>query len=179
MTGAQQQAKPGGQWRTLFDEQGATLTVVAEMLLRDRVPPGQILDQARAALEGSSFRDPFAQVAAIRAVAQAAIAYNRSTANSAIETEILDPWKQRFPLIPNAGMLPWPERAVYFLRGVLRYSCQDTALLLGMSDANIDQLHKFAQKRIRYSNNASVSPLPDVSELPREVRSDRSMAIRF
>ena len=179
MTGAQQQANPGGQWRTLFDEQGATLTVVAEMLLRDRVPPGQILDQARAALEGSSFRDPFAQVAAIRAVAQAAIAYNRSTANSAIETEILDPWKQRFPLIPNAGMLPWPERAVYFLRGVLRYSCQDTALLLGMSDANIDQLHKFAQKRIRYSNNASVSPLPDVSELPREVRSDRSMAIRF
>ena len=135
MTGAQQQAKPGSRWRTLFDEQGAILAAVAEMLLRDRVLPWQILDQARAALEGSPFRDPFAQVSAIRAVAQAAIAHNRSSANSAIEAETLDPW--RFPLIPNVGMLPWPERAAYFLREVFRYSRQDTALLLGMSDANI------------------------------------------
>ena len=95
------------------------------------------------------------------------------------QPETLDPRKQRFPLIPHIGMLPWPERAVLFLRGVLRYSCQDTALLLGMSDANIDQLYKFAKKRIRYYNNASVSPLPGVSELPREAGSDRAMAIRF
>jgi hypothetical protein len=64
--------------------------------------------------------------------------------------------------IPHVGMLPWPERAVYFLREVLRFSRRDTALLLGMSDANIDQLHKFAERRIRYFSNAS-SQLPDVS----------------
>jgi hypothetical protein len=40
-------------------------------------------------------------------------------------------------------MLPWPERAVYLLREVLRYSRRDTALLLGMSDSNIDQLHSW------------------------------------
>ena len=50
MTRAQHQAKPSGTWPALFNEQRATLTAVAEMLLRDRIPPGQIVDQARAAL---------------------------------------------------------------------------------------------------------------------------------
>jgi hypothetical protein len=55
------------------------------------------------------------------------------------------------------GTLTWPERALYLLREALGY----TALLLGMSDANIDQLHKFAEKRIRYFSNPS-SQLPDI-----------------
>jgi DNA-directed RNA polymerase specialized sigma24 family protein len=50
----------------------------------------------------------------------------------------------------EAQVLPWPERAVYFLRRVLHYSCQETALLLGMSHAQIDQFYKFAAKRIAY-----------------------------
>jgi hypothetical protein len=65
----------------------------------------------------------------------------------------------------------WPERAVYFLREALRYSRRDTALLLGMSDANIDQLYLFGQKRVRYSSNPSFAPLPDALALPPEVRS--------
>lgn len=162
MTAAQQQAKPSSPWQALFDDHAATLTAVAEMLLRYRVPPRQILDQARAVLEGSPFDGTFAQISAVRAVAEVAIAHNRSIANSVIEAETLDPWKQRFPLIPHIGMLPWPEHAVSFLRGVLRYSHQDTALLLGMSDANMDQLHKFARKRIGYSSNMPFSASPDI-----------------
>ncbi len=50
--------------------------------------------------------------------------------------------------MPQIATLPWAERAVYFLHGVLHYSCQETALLLGLSDIQIDQLYTFAAKRI-------------------------------
>ena len=50
------------------------------------------------------------------------------------------------------AVLPWPERAVYFLRGVLHYSCEETGLLLDLSEVQIDQLYKFAAKRIGYES---------------------------
>ncbi|WP_433968548.1 hypothetical protein [Tunturiibacter gelidiferens] len=58
--------------------------------------------------------------------------------------------KAGFPGSSQIGVLQWPERAVYFLCGLLRYSYQETTLLLGMSDANVDQLYKFAAKRKTY-----------------------------
>ncbi len=167
----EQQAKP------TRPRQAATLTAVAETLLRYRVPPRQILDQARAVLERSPFDGTFAQVSAVRAVAEMAIAHKRSSANSVIEAEAHDSRKQQSPVIPHVGMLPWPKPAVLFLRGVLRYSRQDTALLLGMSDANIDQLHQFARKRIGCSSNMHFSASPDIWRLSREVGSHCS--IRF
>jgi hypothetical protein len=160
MTRAQHQAKPSGTWPALFNEQRATLTTVAEMLLPRRVAPGQVLEQALTSLEGSPLRETFGQLCAIRAVVKAAIAYKLKNANCASEAEAPVPPNHQFPHFPHVGMLPWPERAVYFLREVLRYSRRDTALLLGMSDANIDQLHKFAERRIGYFSNAS-SQLPD------------------
>jgi hypothetical protein len=162
MTRAQHQAKPGGKWTALFNEQRATLTTVAEMLLLSGVASGEVLEQALTSLEGSPLRETFGQICAIRAVVKAAIAYKLKNANCASEAEAPVTPKHQFRRIRHVGMLPWPERAVYFLREVLRYSRRDTALLLGMSDANIDQLHKFAEKRIRYFSNAS-SQLPDVS----------------
>jgi hypothetical protein len=162
MTRAQYQAKPSGTWPQLFNEQRVTLTAVAEMLVHSRVASGQVLGHALTSLEGSPVRDNFGQICAIRAVVKAAIAYKLKNANCASEAEAPVTPKHQFPRIPQAGMLPWPERAVYFLREVLRYSRRDTALLLGMSDANIDQLHKFAESRIRDSSTASSQP-PDVS----------------
>jgi len=53
------------------------------------------------------------------------------------------------------AMLPWPERAVYFLRGVLRYSREETGLFLDLSEVQIDQLYKFAAKRIGYESNTA------------------------
>ena len=162
MTRAQHQAKPSGTWPALFNEQRATLIAVAEMLLPSRVAPGQVLEQALTSLEGSALHDTFGQICAIRAVVKAAIAYKLKNANCATEAEEPVPQKYQFPPIPHVDMLPWPERAVYFLRETLRYSRRDTALLLGMSDANIDQLHKFAEKRIRYFSDAPAQ-WPDVS----------------
>jgi hypothetical protein len=144
MTRAQHQAKPSGTWAALFNEQRATLTAVVEMLLPSRVAPGQVLEQALTSLEGSPLRDTFGQICAIRAVVKAAIAYKLKGANCESEAEATFTTNHQFPRIQHVGMLPWPERAVYFLREVLRFSRRDTALLLGMSDANIAQLHKFA-----------------------------------
>jgi hypothetical protein len=173
---AQHRSKPSGTWPAFFNEQRATLTKVAEVLLPSRVPSGQVLEQALTSLEGSPLRETFGQSGAIRAVVKAAIAYKLKNANYAGEAEEPFTPKQQFPRIPGVGMLPWPERAVYFLREVLRYSRRDTALLLGMSDANIDRLHKFARRRIRYYSNAS-SQLPKISGSSQTP--DRIAAIKF
>jgi hypothetical protein len=177
MTRIQRQGESTQAWRTLLEAQGATLTAVAEILSATRVSAEQILEEAIAALEGSPLHGELGQNSAIRAVVKASISYHRKTAGSAIKAEAYDDApKYRFPGIPPIGMLPWPERAVYFLREALRYSRRDTALLLGMSDANIDQLYIFAEKRIRYAGEAAASLLPDASELSREVESNRARA---
>jgi hypothetical protein len=168
MTRTQHQARPSGRWPTLFNEQRATLTTVAEMLLPNRVASAQVLEQALTSLEGSPLRETFGKICAIRAVVKAAIAYKLKNANCASQAEAPVTPRHQFRRIPHLGMLPWPERAVYSLRVVLRYSRRDTALLLGMSDANIDQLHKFAERRIRYFSNASSQP-PDVSGSPQRL----------
>ena len=68
------QGRPG-RWRTLFNTHRPTLTAVAEMLSHSSASPEQILDEAAANLEKvDQSGDPFAQVAAIRAVVKAAIA---------------------------------------------------------------------------------------------------------
>jgi hypothetical protein len=155
MTRAEHRPNQVDMWQTLFNEQRLALTVVAEMVLRCHVSPEQILSKALTALENSPLYENFGQVSATRAVVKAAIAHNREAANSSIESETLGPAKKEFPGTSHIGMLPWSERAVYFLRGVLGYSRRDTALLLGMSDANIDQLYKFAEKRIGCCNDIS------------------------
>jgi len=42
------------------------------------------------------------------------------------------------------------RRAVYFLQEVQHYTLRNTALLLGMSDAEVDQLKKSAKKRMGF-----------------------------
>ena len=167
------------RWRTLFNTHRPTLTAVAEILSHSRVSPELILDEAAADLEGSSVRDPFARVSAIRAVVKAAIAHNRDVANSRIEAEMRGPAQHVFSGGSLVGMLPWPERAVYLLREVLHYSRRNTALLLGMSDANIGQIYLLARKRISYSGNTSFPSLTDGSNMAGEIRSDRPIEMSF
>jgi len=148
MRGAEHQVAQKLSWRDLFDEHHANLAVVAEMLLRCRFSPEKILTKALAALEVSPREETFKH--ALRAVVETTIAHNRETADSSLKDESPGPVKCGFPGSSQIGKLPWAERAVYLLHGVLRYSCRETALLLGMSNANIDQLYKFAAKRIAY-----------------------------
>jgi hypothetical protein len=135
-------------WRTLFDDNHADLVIVAQMLLRCDLSPERILRKALSELESSPCEITFGQ--AIHTVIETSIDYNRETANSPLQARTPPPAKLRVPGLPQIATLPWPERAVYFLRGVLRYSCEETGLLLNLSDVQIDQLHKFAVKRIGY-----------------------------
>jgi hypothetical protein len=136
------------RWRTLFQEQRTALAVTAEMLSYRKVPTKQILSNALTELEGHPFHEGFASTFALRAAVKAALALNTEATDSPIEMTLPD-------LVENGrlggisiGSLPWPERAVFFLRKVLGYSRRDTALLLGMTDANVDQLYNIAEKRI-------------------------------
>jgi hypothetical protein len=141
-------------WRTFFDDHHADLVIVAEMLLRCDLSPERILRKALSGLEGSRCEVTFGQ--AIHAVIDTVIEYNRETANSPLQATA-PPVKLRVPGMLQTATLPWPERAVYFLRGILHYSCEETGLLLNLSDVQIDQLYKFAAKRIDYETRQHVA----------------------
>jgi hypothetical protein len=141
-------------WRTFFDENHADLVIVAETLLRCHLSPERILRKALSGLESSPCEVSFEQ--AIHAVLNAAMECNRETAKSPFQTETPPPpVKLRVPGMSQIAMLPWPERAVYFLLGILHYSCEETGLLLDLSDVQIDQLYKFAAKRIGYESKTA------------------------
>jgi hypothetical protein len=140
-------------WRTFFDDNHADLVLVAETLLRYPLSPERILRKALSNLEGSPCEVTFGH--AIRAVIDTAIEYNQETANSLLQATAPPPAKLRVPGMLQIAMLPWPERAVYFLRGVLHYSCEETGLLLDLNDVQIDQLYKFAAKRIGYESKTA------------------------
>ena len=146
------------RWRTLFQEQRTALAVTAEMLSYRKVPTKQILSNALTELEGHPFHEGFASTFALRAAVKAALALNTEAADSPIEMTLPDSVENgRFGGM-SIGSLPWPERAVFFLRKVLGYSRRDTALLLGMSDANVDQLYSIAEKRIGSSSHPFILP---------------------
>ena len=132
-------------WRIFFDDNHADLVIVAEMLVCCHLSPERILRKALSGLESSSCEVTFGQ--AIRAVIDTAIEDNRTTANAPLQAEGRPPVKLRVPGISQIATLPWPERAVYFLRGILHYSCEETSLLLNLSDVQINQLYKFAAMR--------------------------------
>jgi len=135
-------------WRTFFDDNHADLVLVAETLLRCPLSPERVLREALSNLEGSPREVTFGQ--AIHAVIDTTLEYNRKSANSPLPPTTAPPVKLRIPGMLQIAMLPWPERAVYFLRGVLHYSCEETGLLLDLSEVQIDQLYKFAAKRLGY-----------------------------
>ena len=140
-------------WRTFFDDNHADLVIVAETLLRCQLSPDRVLRKALSGLESSPCEVSFEQ--AIQAVIDTAIGCNRETTNLPFQAKTPPPVKLRVPGMSQIAMLPWPERAVYFLREILHYSCEETSLLLDLSDVQIDQLYKFAGKRIGYENKTT------------------------
>jgi DNA-directed RNA polymerase specialized sigma24 family protein len=150
MTATELSTEQEEMWRTLFDDNHADLVLVAETLLRCTLSPERVLRKALSNLEGSPYEVTFGQ--AIHAVVDRAIEYNRETANSPLQATAPPPVKLRVPGMLQIAVLPWPERAVYFLRGVLHYSCEETGLLLDLNEVQIDQLYKFAAKRLGYES---------------------------
>ena len=138
----------GKMWDAIFEEHHSALMEVAEMLLYRHGSPEAILLTALAELDGRPFDKAFGKVAATRAVVKAAIAHNYAGIDSWILTASSGSFdeEQLGPLPLEA--LPWAERASYFLRDVLHYSRRDCALLLGISDTNVDELNRLARKRM-------------------------------
>jgi hypothetical protein len=153
MTATELNIEQEEMWRTFFDDNHADLVIVAEMLLRCHLSPEKILRKALSGLESSPCEVTFEQ--AIRVVIDTTIEHNRETANSPLQAETPPPIKLRVPGMSLIARLPWPERAVYFLRGIIHYSCEETGLLLNLNDVQIDQLYKFAVKRIDYESKTT------------------------
>ena len=87
-------------------------------------------------------REGFLNVSALRAVVKAAIALNQGVGDGGSDASM-----QFTVSVPGFAAAPWRERAVLFLREVLRYSRRDTALLLRISDGDVDQLLHYARQR--------------------------------
>ena len=153
MTTAELSTEQEEMWRTFFDDNHADLVIVAETLLRCHLSPERVLRKALSGLESSPCEVTFEQ--ATQAIIDTAIEYNRETVNSPFQTKTPPPVRLRVPGMTQMAMLPWPERAVYFLRGILHYSCEETRLLLNLSDVQIDQLYKFAAKPIGYESKTT------------------------
>ena len=140
-------------WRTFFDDNHADLVIVADTLLRCYLSPERVLRKALSGLESSSREVTFEH--AIQAVIDTALEFNRETANAPSQAKTAPAVKLRIPGISQITMLPWSERVVYFLRGVLHYSREETGLLLDLNDVQIDQLYKFAVKRLGYESKTT------------------------
>lgn len=165
------------RWRELFEKQTATFEEATYMLLRRKEDPKQILSAAIGRLKNRQFDDVFAPVCALREVVKAAIARNEDSIEPQdIEQQwgmALQRW-QSGPLPLEA--LPWAERAVYFLREVLRYVRRDTALLLGLSDGEVDHLARSAKQRMGYPEDPEESLFNLRTRRPDSIRTRHSIA---
>ena len=136
----------GGMWRALFEKHHSQLTEVAEILLHRSGSPEEIVQTALAELEHRPLYEPFGKISAVRAVVKATVAHNYMSVDSWILTTPSGAINDEHPGPQPLEALPWAERAVYFLHEVLHYSQRDIALLLGISDAHLDELNGFARK---------------------------------
>ena len=139
------------RWRELFEMRTATFEQAIHMLLCRKEEPTQVLSMAIRQLKNRQFDEVFAPVCALREVVKAAITHNRdSVAPQGMEQQWDVALKRSRPGPLPLEALPWAERAVYFLREVLHYVRRDTALLLGLSDREVDHLTRSAKQRMGY-----------------------------
>ena len=137
-------------WRDLFEKQHATLEEAASMVLYRQEHPKEILCSAIDQLKNRPFHQVFGPVCALREVIKAAIARNEEYFEQDFEQRPCFALHRRHSGPLPLEALPWAERAVYFLHEVQHYARRDTALLLGMSDGEVDQLKRSARRRMGY-----------------------------
>lgn len=134
------------KWRNLFDKHLANMEEAALMVLYRQEDPKEVLCSAINQLKNRPFDEVFGPISAVREVIKAAIARNDEESDETL----LAPQRWGHPGPLPLGSLPWAERAVYFLHEVQHYARRDTALLLGISDEEVDQLKKSAKKRMGF-----------------------------
>lgn len=162
-----QEPNQAAMWEALFNEHHSELTEIAEILLHRVGSPEQVLRSALTKLKQHRFCEkPFGKIFAMRAVAKAAILHNNTAGGGWIVKSSSGQISYEHAGAQPLEALPWPERAAFFLYEVLHYSRRNTALLLGISDANVDELDRLARKRMgipRENRPASHTPLPSAT----------------
>jgi hypothetical protein len=162
-------------WQMLFEEERARLMVAAEIISSRKESTDSIIHTALEGLKGLPFYKPFGLASALRSVVKAAIAYNltvtgREDASPSLAAANDD------DVGLSLMVLPWPERTVYFLREVLVYSRRDTALLLSISDTNVDQLKSLAKRRLQVIAQRSFKLPPYTFSAPGDAEATISRA---
>jgi hypothetical protein len=141
--------------------QHSDLVLAAQTLLSCSTCAKEVADEACSHLESAHVNEGFESIFAIREAVLLSIArVSQSSMESNGAFECNQQNHDRGAELQTAA-LPWPERAVFLMRDVLHYSRRETALLLRMTDAQIDQLTSFARIRIASINNNSVISLQE------------------
>ena len=160
------------KWRDLFEKEHAILEEAAFMVLYRQEDPKEILYSAINQLKNRPFHEVFGRVCALREVIKAAIARNEGCFEQDFEQRAGFALHRRHSGPLPLEALPWAERAVYFLHEVQHYARRDTALLLGMSDGEVDQLKKCARRRMGYPED------PSEREFRRRILPHTSLQVR-
>ena len=108
----------------------------------------QILAKVEAEVRERSVADEFKPRFLIRTLVRSVIQHLRECTNQRNASH--------FPARGDSVVeIPVQERLVYFMRDILEYSTRDTSLLIGMTDAQVENLLSFARKRIDMTDGPS------------------------
>lgn len=143
-----QKVNQEGMWHALFKEEDTKLRIAALIIVNRKASTESILHAALQELEGGPFYEAFGLASALRSVVKTALAYNLGARDREGSPPSSAAFRDEDDVELSLMKLPWPERTVYFLCEILKYSRRDTALLLGISDTNVDQLKRLARRRI-------------------------------
>lgn len=126
-------------WQSLADSDKDQLRKTAAVLVGCCGCAESLLDRLRGETQTAHIPPEFAICFATRIAVRLAISHYRLGGCSCRTA----PSDGTLPL----AFLPWAERTAFVLRAVLRYSRRDTALLMEMTDAQVDRLVTMAQRR--------------------------------
>jgi hypothetical protein len=145
-------------WRDVFTAHRAALWSAANALLTCSCVDA-VLDCAREEACAMDVPGAFRYGYALRAVVKTAIAHalecREQITGQASESADL-PFAA--PKSAHIKSLPMPERFVYFLVEILGYPRRDVSLLVGLSDANTDQMLSMARRRLKRVDHPARPP---------------------
>jgi hypothetical protein len=112
-----------------------------------------ILAAVEDAVKDRSVPDGFKQRFMVRVMVQQIIEHSHEHA------ELSEPQPASSAPSPvSVRRAPAMERLVYFMRDILEYSTRETSLLIGITDAHVEQLLAFARRRIdMYEGPSSIA----------------------
>lgn len=153
-----QQIQTGGL-ELLFAVQHDPLLLATERLLSCDTCAEDLLAEASELAQLARVTAGFEYLFTIRTVVRLAIAHLQSCCESGKNRALLSRAGDTRSVMSLMRELPWPERMAFFLREILSYSRRDSSLLLGMSDAHVDQMPGRALRRIASGNETRLDTL--------------------